>query len=164
MSGSETDWSHVLLAMEDITVEEEARRHLIDAEAYARALFEDSPSSIWVEDFSAIKQRMDGLRDRGIVDFRRYTATHPQFVMRCLADVRVLDVNRKALTMYGAPDKSSLLNGLSAVLKEDLLPQFSEELIGLWYGHLRQQREVINYTLKGEALSLVSTTFRHAAP
>jgi len=92
MSGSETDWSHVLLAMEDITVEEEARRHLIDSEAYARALFEDSPSSIWVEDFSAIKQRMDGLRDRGIVDFRRYTATHPQFVMRCLADVRVLDV------------------------------------------------------------------------
>jgi diguanylate cyclase (GGDEF)-like protein len=155
MSGSETDWSHVLLAMEDITAEEKARRHLIDAEAYARALFEDSPSSIWVEDFSAIKQRMDGLRDRGIVDFRRYTATHPQFVMRCLADVRVLDVNRKALTMYGAPDKLSLLNGLSEVLKEDLLPQFSEELIGLWHGHLRQQREVINYTLKGESLSLV---------
>ena len=57
--------------------------------------------------------------------------------------------------MYGAPDKSSLLNGLSEVLKEDLLPQFSEELIGLWQGHLRQQREVINYTLKGESLSLV---------
>jgi diguanylate cyclase (GGDEF)-like protein len=155
MSGSESDWSHVLLAMEDITEEEEARRHLIDAEAYARALFEDSPASIWVEDFSAVKQRLDTLRDRGVKDLQSYTDAHPQFVARCLADVKVLDVNRKALTMYGAPNKPSLLVRLTEILREDLLPQFNEELIGLWQGHLRQQREVINYTLKGDALSLV---------
>ena len=153
--GHEADWSRVLLSMEDISDEEEARRQLIDAEAYARALFEDSPASIWVQDFSLVKQRLDGLRDQGVVDFRSFVDLHPEFVTSCWADIKILDVNRQALTLYGAPDKPSLLSRLKDVLRDDLIPQFNEELIGLWQGNLHQQREVINYTLGGHPLNLV---------
>ncbi len=153
--GHEADWSRVLLSTEDISVEEEARRQLIEAEAYARALFEDLPASIWVEDFSVVKQLLDGLRDQGITDFQSFVDLHPEFVTRCFADIKVLDVNRQALILYGAQDKRNLLFRLKDVLGDDLVPQFRGELIGLWQGHIHQQREVVHYTLSGQPLNLV---------
>ncbi len=45
------DWSRVIVALEDISAQEDARRDLLASEAEARALFNDSPVSIWLEDF-----------------------------------------------------------------------------------------------------------------
>src|ERR1700750_3401 len=66
LPGHEDDWSRVIVSIEDITPEEEARRRLVLSETYARSLFDDSPASLWVEDFSAIKALLDSLRSRGI--------------------------------------------------------------------------------------------------
>lgn len=154
LPGAELDWSHVLVALEDVTLEQRARRQLVDAEAYARALFEDLPTLLWVEDYSAVKKRLDELRGQGITDFRTFADTHPEFVKLCLSEVKVLDVNQQTLSVYGAPDKASLLRRLDDVI-QDILPQFAEQLIDLWYGDLRHEREIINYTLNGETLNLV---------
>src|SRR6202000_1081719 len=66
LPGHEADWRNVLLATEDVTERENARRRLAMSEAYSRGLFEHSPVSLWVEDFSAIKRLLDELRARGI--------------------------------------------------------------------------------------------------
>ena len=155
LPGHEENWSRVLVAIEDITTEAEAGRQLVDAEAYARALFEASPVSLWVEDFSVIKTRLDELRGQGIVDFRIFTDVYPDFVERCLDEIRVVDVNRYTLTLFCAPDKAALLSRLGEVFRDDMLPHFAEQLAALWQGQLRQEREVINYSLTGEALNLV---------
>ena len=49
------------------------------------------------------------MRDRGIVDFRIFTDVHPEFVERCMSEIRVIDVNRHTLELFGAPDKPTLL-------------------------------------------------------
>src|SRR5689334_14174583 len=67
LPGHHDTWSRVLVATEDVTARETARRHLSASELYARGLFEHSPVSLWVEDFSAIKRLLDEMRDRGIV-------------------------------------------------------------------------------------------------
>ena len=59
------------------------------SENYARGLFEHSPVSLWVEDFSAIKRLLDEMRERGIDDFRVFTDVHPEFVTRCMSEIRV---------------------------------------------------------------------------
>ncbi|CAM5769822.1 diguanylate cyclase [Labrys miyagiensis] len=149
LPGHEQTWDRVLLAIEDVTLLEGARRQTAKQQQYASALFEHSPVSLWVEDFSRIKQLMDDLRRRGIVDFRVFTDVHPEFVRQCMSEIRVLDVNKETLTLFLAPDKPTLLQNLPRVFKTDMATHFREQLIDLWNGILFQRREVLNHALDG---------------
>lgn len=152
LPGYEESWARVLVATLDVTERESARRRQAASEQYARGLFEHSPVSLWVEDFSRVKQLLDELRERGISDFRTFTDVHPEFVERCMSEIRVLDVNRHTLEMFGAPDKQTLLHRVSEIFRDDMHQHFREQLIDLWDGKLFQQREVVNYALDGNAL------------
>jgi diguanylate cyclase (GGDEF)-like protein len=103
-----------------------------------------------VEDFSAVKRLLDDLRFQGIVDFRVFTDVHPEFVERCIQEIRVIDVNRSTLDLFGAPDKPTLMRRLNDVFSGDMVRHFREQLIDLWDGKLFQQREVVNYALNGD--------------
>lgn len=149
------DWSRVIVALENITAQETARRDLLASEAEARALFNDSPVSIWLEDFSSIKIKLDELRDRGIEDFRTFIEVHPDFVSQCLREIHVVDVNRHTLTLFGAPDKNTLLARLDEVFRDDMRNYFALQLTELWEGKLRHEREVLNYRLNGDTLNLI---------
>jgi diguanylate cyclase (GGDEF)-like protein len=149
LPGHADDWQRVLVAIEDVSERETARRRLAASERYARGLFEHSPVSLWVEDFSAIRRLLDEVRDRGIEDFRVFTDVHPEFVQRCMSEIRVLDVNAQTLELFAAPDKPTLFHRLGEVFRDDMQVQFREQLIDLWNGKLFQQREVLNYSLDG---------------
>ncbi|MCK0207171.1 diguanylate cyclase [Starkeya koreensis] len=152
LPGHEETFARVLLAIEDVSEREVARRQAAQSEIYARGLFENSPVSLWVEDFSTIKQLMDDVRLRGIEDFRVFTDVHPEFVQRCISEIRILDVNAHTLEMFGAASKTELVANAANVFREDMLRHFREQLIDLWNGKLFHTREVVNYTLAGDAL------------
>ncbi len=154
LPGHEADWSRVLVAIEDVTEREVARRNLAISEEYARGLFDHSPVSLWVEDFSVIKQLVDEVRQCGIVDFRTFTDVHPEFVTRCMSEIRIVDMNQHTLQLFAAPDKVALLLRLRDIFRDAMQPHFREQLIDLWQGKLFQQREVVNYSLAGDELHL----------
>jgi diguanylate cyclase (GGDEF)-like protein len=147
--GYEDGWQRVLVSIEDVSELERAKRGLADSERYARGLFEHSPVSLWVEDFSSIKCLLDEARDKGIVDFRVFTDVHPEFVQRCMREIRVLDINQQTLELFAAPDKPTLLHRLSEIFRDNMEGHFREQLIDLWNGKLFQQREMTNYALDG---------------
>lgn len=154
LPGHEAGWDRVLLSVDDITELEQTHQRVVASEQYAQGIFEQSPVSLWVEDFSAVKGLLDEIRMQGITDFRTFTDVHPEFVERCMAEIRVLDVNRYTLYMYNAPDKANLLARLPEIFRDDMRPRFREQLMDLWEGRLFQQREVINYSLDGNALHI----------
>lgn len=155
MPGYEESWGRVLVSLEDVTESQQMRRQLALSEAYARGLFEHSPVSLWVEDFSGVKRLLDAVRHQGIMDFRVFTDVHPEFVSQCMSEIRVLDVNRQTLHLFAAPDKSTLLRRLGDIFRDEMLPHFREQLIDLWDGKLFQQREVVNFALDGTTLHLL---------
>jgi diguanylate cyclase (GGDEF)-like protein len=155
LPGYESGWERVLVAIEDVTERENARRRQAASEQYARGLFEHSPVSLWVEDFSAIKMLLDDVREQGIVDFRVFTDVHPEFVHRCMSEIRVLDVNRQTLELFASPSKRALLHRLGEVFRDDMHAHFREQLIDLWNGKLFQQREVLNYALGGSEVHVL---------
>ena len=55
---------------------------MVASEQYARSLFDHSPVSLWVEDFSGVKELMDDVRRSGIRDFRVFMSVHSDFVTR----------------------------------------------------------------------------------
>lgn len=149
LPGHEATLDRVLLTVEDVTAREEARRCELISRQHAEGIFEHSPVSLWVEDFSKIRQLLEELRNRGIQDMRVFTDVHPEFVRQCMTEIRVIDVNRATLEMFGAPDRETLLSRLPDVFRGDMEPHFREQLIDLWSGKLFQSREVVNYALDG---------------
>ncbi|MBS7700876.1 MULTISPECIES: GGDEF domain-containing protein [unclassified Chelatococcus] len=155
LPGYEASWERVLVSIEDVSEREQARRRILVAEEYARGLFQHSPVSLWVEDFSSIKHLIDEVRERGIVDFRVFIDVHPEFISRCMSEIRVLDVNQHTLELFRAPDKGTLLHRLADVFRDGMEQHFKEQLIDLWNNQLFQQREVVNYDLDGRELTLL---------
>ena len=150
LPGHEGSWARVLLALEDTTESRRAERALRQSERYAKGLFEHSPVSLWVEDFSGIQRLLAEVRTQGVEDFRTFLDVHPEFVVRCMQEIRVIDINQQTLDMFRAPDKDTLLSKLECVFRDDMRPHFAEQLLDLWHGRLFQQREVLNYDLHGD--------------
>ncbi len=150
LPGHEATWSRVLVSLDDVTSQVRSAHQLQRSERYARDLFEHSPVSLWVEDFSAVKRLMDEVRAQGIQDFKTFIKVHPEFVSRCMQEIRVIDVNQMTLQMFGAVSKDELLNNIGRVFRGEMHDSFAEQLQDLWDGKMFQQREVVNYALSGE--------------
>ncbi|MCM2400483.1 GGDEF domain-containing protein [Rhizobium sp. S153] len=149
MPGYETTLGKLLLTTEDVTVREDARRAESVQRRYAEGIFEHSPVSLWVEDFSAIRSLIEDVRERGIIDFRTFMDVHPEFVHQCMSEISVLDVNQATLDLFCAPDRQTLLQRLNEIFRDEMEKPFREQLMELWNGNLYHHREVINYALDG---------------
>ena len=105
--------------------------------------------------FPSVKKLIDEVREQGITDLRIFTDVHEEFVRRFISEIRIIDINRHTLELFGAPDKATLLNNIPTIMRDEMEPCFREQLIDLWDGKLFQQREVVNYALDGTKLNLL---------
>lgn len=149
LPGYEETLGQVLVTTEDVTDREDARRAELENRRYAEGVFEHSPVSLWIEDFSSIRTLIEDVRARGIEDFRVFTDVHPEFVRQCMAEIRILDVNQATLDLFGAPDRQTLLMRQGDIFRDEMEKPFREQLIDLWDGRLFHSREVVNYALDG---------------
>lgn len=154
LPGSEETWEQVLVTIEDITARKQAERELALSENRLRGLFENSPISLWEEDYSQIKNYFNQLRAEGVEDCTEYLLAHPEAVDACMGMIRVLDVNRKTLEMFGAASREELLKNLDKVFRDEMRSHFHKELTDLWNGKLSYETDGINYTLGGEPLHI----------
>jgi diguanylate cyclase (GGDEF)-like protein len=154
LDGYEHSWERVMVSLQDITPDTLSRLQLERSEQRARNLFNLSPVSLWVEDFSGVKRLMDEVRHSGIRDFRVFMSVHSDFVTRCMEQIRVIDVNQHTLDMFGAHSREDLLGKLDQVFRGEMHESFADQLLDLWSGKTVQIREVVNYALTGELINI----------
>lgn len=143
----ESNWECVLVSIENITALKLAEKRFSN-------LFEHAPISLWEEDYSAIKKEFDRLRAGGVEDLRAHLASDPEAVSRFMGMIRVLDVNRKTLSLFNAADKDALLTNLDKVFRDEMSAHFVDELVDMWNGKTYYEREGINYSLSGEPVNV----------
>ncbi|MGD8913620.1 MAG: PAS domain-containing protein, partial [Candidatus Thiodiazotropha sp.] len=120
-----------------------------------RTIFENSPISIWEEDFSEIKEIFDQLRGEGITDIEIYLEAHPEVVRQYAKRIKIVDINRAALTLHGAGSKEELLTGLVKTFTPESFDAFRTELICLWRGDTEMKCDAVVKTLEGEPRHVV---------
>ena len=134
----------------DISLRKETERALLESEARFKSLFDNSPISLWEEDFSEVKQVLDELAvDQDVVELLQID---DDLVKKIIGLVKILDVNQATLDLYNARSKADLLKSLSSVLVEELLKQFRNELIALLSGESSYECEIIQKKQDGELL------------
>lgn len=107
---------------------------LRQSEERLKDLFENSPISLWEEDFSEVKTYLDTLRASGVTDLEAYFDTHPEAAIHCAARVKVLDVNQATLTLFKVKTKHDLFTSLDNLFMEDAFAIFKDEVLAFANG------------------------------
>jgi len=123
---------------------------LRESEARYRLVFENSPVSIWEEDFSGVKGLFDSLRKDGVTDLESHLAQHPEIIQRCAELAKIVAINHAALTLHAAQDEQELLAGLVKTVTPESFDAFKGELICLWRGGTEMTRDAVVKTLAGD--------------
>jgi signal transduction histidine kinase/PAS domain-containing protein len=144
------DKPYMFAALRDISGRKQTEQILREREERYRRLFEDSPISLWEEDYSGVKTYINSLRDSGVKDFREYFKDHPQAVADCAAKVRVVDINKATTKLFEADDKDSFIDGIGNVFTKETYGVFTTLLIDMANGKTTFESEAAAQTLTGE--------------
>jgi signal transduction histidine kinase/DNA-binding response OmpR family regulator len=132
----------------------EVHLHTLEAlgqsEARYRLVFENSPVSIWEEDFSGLKHLFDALRRNGVTDLESHLAQHPEVIRQCADLAKIIAVNHAALTLHEATDEQELLCGMANTFTPESFNAFRQELICLWNGVSEITVDAVVKTLTGK--------------
>jgi PAS domain S-box-containing protein len=82
---------------------------LEESEARNRMFLNVSAVGFWRVDVRRLNEMFGELRTAGITDLRDYVATDPDFVVRAMSAVPIVDVNKKAIELLGARTRSELV-------------------------------------------------------
>ncbi len=134
----------------DVTERKKIEEELRISENRYRSLFENSPTSLWEEDFSQVKEFFDRLRNDGVADFRDHFENHPEDVEQCVNLVRVLDANKASLELHGVQRKDEILGSLTKSFGRDGLGVFCEELIALAEGRTFYRSDIVQLIVRGK--------------
>ncbi len=104
------------------------------SEARFHSLFENSPVPIWVEDFSAVKARLDELQIGSHIELSDYLAKHPEEVIYLASLVRVVEVNEQSVAFFGVQSKADIWRHLPDYFDESALLVFQQEILTLVSG------------------------------
>jgi PAS domain S-box-containing protein len=128
---------------------------LRDAVARHRDLFEHAPIAIYEEDFTAVGEWMDDLRERGVKDFHDYLLENSGAIGHAAGLVHIVDVNREAVVQSGAADKADLLARLPRLFTRQARGGFAAELAAIWDGDCDFEHESRARRLDGRRMDVI---------
>ncbi len=134
----------------DISLRKKTEQALLESEDRFRTLFNESPISLWEEDFSDVKNILDNIGQKEEI-IERLDRDY-ELVQQCVQAVKILDINQATIDLYNAKSKADLLQNLSQILVIESLEEFRKELIALVLGRTSFECEIYQKKLTGEVI------------
>ena len=115
----------------EIAERTETERILRESEERFRTIFENAGVALLELDLTRFKDSVEELQSRGIADFADLFSRHPSLCGEVYHQIRVVDVNRKAVDIYDASTREQLLAGFGEYYPDRLpfLAKLAESII-----------------------------------
>jgi len=149
MNDNEPSRESLILDIEDLKRQMAA---LQESEGKYRQWFQDAPISLWEEDFSEVKLRIDEIKRRYAGDLEAYFHAHPDLVRELAGLVKVVDVNEATLRLYKAKTREDFLSGITRVFSTESYETFIPVLMTVGKGETRLFAEKTHMALDGEII------------
>ena len=104
---------------------------------------------LFIEDVKEVLAALAEIRARGVSDFSEWLDAHPEFIMRIIGMVKIIDVNEFAVEWSGARNRKELLSSLGRMVLPETLPAFKSLLVALYQGRRFHTGEGQYRTLDG---------------
>ena len=102
------------------------------AELQYRNIFNLTALPLWEEDYSGVIEELDKLKGKQIIDIVDYLNEHPNFVKKCIASIKVKQLNPAAKKLMNA-SSSKEVNSLN-FREENDLKSFVKEIAMIYNG------------------------------
>lgn len=112
--------------------------------------FQDSPTPMWVEDFSGVAARFRALSAEGVPDLARWLRKRPEEARVLAKEVRILSANRAAAELFEVDDPEDLCCDLELGFDEESYGPFLEELVRIARGQRRFSVDILSVTPGGK--------------
>jgi PAS domain S-box-containing protein len=141
----------------DVTQRKQDEMALLKSQIRYYDLFDSSPISLWEEDYSLVKKRIEELQlqEKSVPDLNEYLFAHREVVLELASLVKIIDVNRASLQLYHAEHKEELVKGLLDFVNAETILHFRDEIVGLLSSEARFEWEGKDKTLDGEELTVM---------
>lgn len=151
----QTNWSRVLFTIEDITARKRMEGSLRESEARYREIFDDAVAALRVEDWSPVKQMIDGLTNEGVIDLRAYFAAHRDRAAEAYDLAEMLEISNASLDLYGATSAQQIADSHKGnIVPPEEVDAFIEILIGFVEGRWNQDIESWDAKVDGTSIML----------
>jgi HD-GYP domain-containing protein (c-di-GMP phosphodiesterase class II)/PAS domain-containing protein len=148
--------SHLAMVLQRRTLENQLRdsqENLRGISRY-RSLFENSPVSLWEEDFSEVKRSIDTIQQQGFQDVRDYFRKYPEAIQKITKLVKILDVNRATVKLFRAHSKNDLLGEPDRIIHPAQSNIMLEEFVCIAEGKTEFEGLGVNYDLEDNLLDI----------
>ena len=113
-------------------------------------IFQNSPIAIWEEDFSALMKFSKQLRQEGVKDIANYFRRNPHSVIEIFQKIKILDLNKAALDLYGAKTKREVIHHFGKSFIKGSIKVITEEIVALATGQKYFESEFKSKTISGK--------------
>jgi PAS domain S-box-containing protein len=135
------------------TISEDAMKNISVVDKKYFTFFENTPISLWIEDFSEAKKQVDALVKESNTDIKTYITNNPEILTKLTSLVTVKDVNNAAVKLYKAKSKEDLLDNLPKVFAENSNAGFTKLLVDILLGKKEAEIESVSKTLDGHEIN-----------
>jgi prevent-host-death family protein len=123
--------------VQDITAIKKAEDELRESERRYRELFEESPVAIWEEDWSPIKQMLDGLAQSGVKDWRGYFSDRRDLLETAYDSARITEISLATMDIYRAASLEELARmSATEFAADEELDAFRETILAFLAGQM----------------------------
>ena len=120
-------------------------------------LFQASVASFWELEFSELGNMVRELQNSGVLDFREYFRSNPEYVRRMIRATRIADVNEQSLSIFGNGNRGELLRALDPLWPDESLGVFAESVVAAFEKKAHYSSEAVLLSLDGRRLDTLFT-------
>ncbi|WP_439638627.1 PAS domain-containing sensor histidine kinase [Nevskia sp.] len=145
----------LLIGVIDISERKHTFAALERSESRYRNLFQAMAVSFWQLDSSRLNTLFAGLRAQGVTDLHAYIDAHPEFLQRAMEASVAIDVNERALKLFGASDVQQLLGPVTRFWMPGRAEAFRGSIEAGWRREPGYQAETRLRTVDGREIDVL---------